>query len=530
MLRLKASKRLHSAGTSSKRGPSFLGSSLQIAGFRQTERLWPPSGRAPSVLNSTPASRDAITSSLISALTEQFQRDSLPWIRDLVEPLLEGTPGPLTGTTDPRQLADPDSRFITVNGIRMHYKERVGPGAAEWFARRQLQQQPELQQRGGTQLQGQHEQQQQQQGPGVAPPTLVLMHGINGSEFSWRLLMDDLAADVSPSTGGCRVVAYDRPPYGLSQRPLGGWKSDGENPYTLQGAAWLTAGLLDALECCGEDRAAVRQGRLGSGQDSSSSSSGATNSRAVLVGHSAGASVAVETALRYPDKVAALVLIAPAISTEPSGFLARADLGQLLRFAWTRALIATDGPGLNYVRRQVLKRGAEVRQGRLGIYHDEQERGVPQEVIDGYLRPLLANDWDRGTLMTYRSLQLGGSPPALDQLRVPVLIVTGRQDNTVPLAAVQKVATVLRRRAGCVTQMVVLERCGHGPMDEHPDQVLAAMTTFLNTHCFPTITTPKAATANSSSSRATAMPNQVSRGSGSVASPVPSAGHVGHGR
>lgn len=84
--------------------------------------------------------------------------------------------------------------------------------------------------------------------------------------------------------------------------------------------------------------------------------------------------------------------------------------------------------------------------------------------------------------------------------------------------------------AGCVTQMVVLERCGHGPMDEHPDQVLAAMTTFLNTHCFPTITTPKAATANSSSSRATAMPNQVSRGSGSVASPVPSAGHVGHGR
>lgn len=44
--------------------------------------------------------------------------------------------------------------------------------------------------------------------------------------------------------------------------------------------------------------------------------------------------------------------------------------------------------------------------------------------------------------------QLGGSPPALDQLRVPVLIVTGRQDNTVPLAAVQKVATVLRRRAG----------------------------------------------------------------------------------
>jgi hypothetical protein len=49
-----------------------------------------------------------------------------------------------------------------------------------------------------------------------------------------RLLMDDLAAYVSPNTGGCRVVAYDRPPYGLSQRPLS-WQREEDNPYTVEG-------------------------------------------------------------------------------------------------------------------------------------------------------------------------------------------------------------------------------------------------------------------------------------------------------
>ena len=57
------------------------------------------------------------------------------------------------------------------------------------------------------------------------------------------------------------------------------------------------------------------------------------------------------------------MLVAPAVSTDTKGFLGRADLGQLVRFAWTRALLATDGPGLNYVRRQVGS-GGEGGEGR----------------------------------------------------------------------------------------------------------------------------------------------------------------------
>ncbi|PNH10844.1 putative hydrolase YugF [Tetrabaena socialis] len=215
---------------------------------------------------------------------------------------------------------------------------------------------------------------------------------------------------------------------------------------------------------------------------------------AVLVGHSAGAAVAVETALRYPDRVCGLVLISPAVTTSSRGFLARSDLGQLLRFAWTRALLSSDGPGLNYVRRQVLKRRAEVEAGRLGIYADERE--VPQEVIDGFLQPLRAHDWDKGTLNVYRSFQVGGTPPALSQIRVPVLVIQGTQDRAVPLEAARQVEAAFRLRgpansrlpcplgpAGCVTEMFVLEGCGHVPMDEMPLEVLRAMVDFINREC-----------------------------------------------
>lgn len=50
---------------------------------------------------------------------------------------------------------------------------------------------------------------------GAEPPlgTVVLMHGFNGSCFSWRYVGPALAA------AGYRAIAFDRPPFGLTQRP-----------------------------------------------------------------------------------------------------------------------------------------------------------------------------------------------------------------------------------------------------------------------------------------------------------------------
>lgn len=41
--------------------------------------------------------------------------------------------------------------------------------------------------------------------------------------------------------------------------------------------------------------------------------------------------------------MSALVLVAPALTLDSGGFFRQLDVGQLLRFAWTRVLLGTDG-------------------------------------------------------------------------------------------------------------------------------------------------------------------------------------------
>ena len=96
-------------------------------------------------------------------------------------PLLVPVP-PLPDTVPPEQLADPDSRFLDVGGLRLHYK-RLGTGKQ----------------------------------------AVLLLHGFASSTFSWREVMAPLSEDHT-------VVAYDRPSSGLTDRPLPG-DGSGESPY-----------------------------------------------------------------------------------------------------------------------------------------------------------------------------------------------------------------------------------------------------------------------------------------------------------
>jgi proline iminopeptidase len=64
------------------------------------------------------------------------------------------------------------------------------------------------------------------------------------------------------------------------------------------------------------------------------------------------------------------------------------------------------------------------------------------------------------------------APGMLDSVRVPTLIVHGRQDP-IPLASSEAAAQSLHSR------LVVLDECGHVPYVEQPQQLFAAMDTFL---------------------------------------------------
>jgi pimeloyl-ACP methyl ester carboxylesterase len=299
-----------------------------------------------------------------------------------VGPFLVPVP-PLEDTVPPRDLAGPDSRFAFVDGLEVHYEQA-----------------------------------------GLGQPALVLLHGFAASTFSWREVIDPLAASAT-------VVAFDRPAFGLTERPLPGqWQ--GQNPYTAEAQADLTMGLMEAL---GIDRA-------------------------VLVGNSAGGSVALITTLRHPERVQALVLVDAAVYGGGSRF--PTWLKPLLRSPQARRL----GPltvrairdwGLDFAR---------------SAWHDPSR--ITPEVWEGYTRPLQAQDWDRALwelTVASHDLRLG---ERLEEVGVPVLVITGEDDRIVPTEQSVRLAAELPG-----AELVVIPECGHVPHEECPAAFLEAVQAFL---------------------------------------------------
>ena len=133
---------------------------------------------------------------------------------------------------------------------------------------------------------------------GTGPRTVLLVHGLTGvlQNFTYAML-GELARD-------CRVIAIDRPGSGYSKRPL-------RSSASLAVQADVIAGLIDALQL----------------------------DRPVVVGHSLGGAVALATALRHPDKISALALIAP-LSRMPAGGPPGIFASLAIRWHWLRWLFA----------------------------------------------------------------------------------------------------------------------------------------------------------------------------------------------
>ena len=131
---------------------------------------------------------------------------------------------------------------------------------------------------------------------GSGPETIVLIHGLTGvvQNFGYGLI-SDLAKTH-------RVIAIDRPGSGYSVRP-------GSSSASLAVQADVVAGVIDALH-------------LG---------------KPLLVGHSLGGAVSLATALRHPDKVRGLALIAPLIHMPSQVSDAFAAL--TIRYNWLRKLV-----------------------------------------------------------------------------------------------------------------------------------------------------------------------------------------------
>lgn len=227
-------------------------------------------------------------------------------------------------------------------------------------------------------------------------PILVLLHEGLGCVALWRDFPRHLAAAT-----GLSVFAYSRAGYGQSDpadlpRPL---------DYMTREAVEVLPGILDAI--------------------------GAR--RFILVGHSDGATIAVEYAGRVEDfRVRGLVLMAPHFFTEETG---------LAEIARARTAFAT----------------TDLRD-RMRRYHRDPEATF-RGWNEAWLNPGFAS-WDVSEV--------------IDFLRIPSLVIQGEADQYGTRAQLEEIEA----RSYAPVDVVMLADCRHAPHQDQPDQTLAAISEF----------------------------------------------------
>jgi pyruvate dehydrogenase E2 component (dihydrolipoyllysine-residue acetyltransferase) len=245
-----------------------------------------------------------------------------------------------------------------------------------------------------------------ERGGGDAVPVL-LIHGFGGDLNSWMFTQPALAEDR-------RVVALDLPGHGGSVKDVGGG-----DPETFAGA------VEAALAALGIERCA-------------------------LVGHSMGGAIAALLALRRPERVASLTLIASAgLGPEINGAFIDAFLGATRRREAVAALnMLVYDPGL--------------------ISRFMVEETLRYKRLDGVARSLtvIAEAWFAGGR---QSLDLAARIGALP---LPVQAIWGVADRIVPVAHAEALAARF--------PVHVLENTGHLPHLEQPGEVNRLLRGFLS--------------------------------------------------
>ena len=254
-------------------------------------------------------------------------------------------------------------------------------------------------------------------------PDVLLIHGLGGAKSSFF----DTAAALSKQY---RVHALDLPGFGSSTKPL-------TYQYTAKSFAKTVVDVMDALGI----------------------------ERAHLVGNSMGGRVSIEVGLRFPERVAGLGLLCPAVAFvrreyHPIVRLLRPEFG-VLPHRFTRGMVTSQF-------------------WSMFCDPDAVDPSMADIVVDEFQRIYGSPGARMAFLSAARNIYLdrpfgrGGFYPRLSQLGAPALFVWGTHDSLIPQAFKRHVEKWLPR-----AEQIVIENCGHVPQVERADETNAMLLDFL---------------------------------------------------
>jgi len=242
---------------------------------------------------------------------------------------------------------------------------------------------------------------------------VVFIHGNPGSTQDWM-------AVFSPLSSRHKVIAFDRPGHGRSQRPK-----------HVEATVEVQVQLLhDALA----------QLRV---------------ERPILVGHSWGAALALVYAINYPNEVAGVVVVAPAAYESHDG-----------SFLTGLPTVPVIGDAANYVLTPLI--GPSVVRGEL------KKAFSPDPVPKNYLKSVLS-EWTKPSKARAYALDEDVYNPSVKkfspryaEIVVPVSIVTGDSD----LIVSEKDNAGRLHEVLPKSRLVILPKTGHQIPFTHPQSVI----------------------------------------------------------
>ena len=252
-------------------------------------------------------------------------------------------------------------------------------------------------------------------------PPLVLVHGFGASRFTWRRWLSELEAHF-------RVYLVDLKGFGEAPRPRDGRYSPLDQSALL--VEWIRLMGLQGV---------------------------------TLVGHSLGGGIVLGAALALreedPGRVMGLVVISGAAYAQ-----------QIPKYIGLARLPLLPAIGLRLVPSRFLL-------ARILREISHPDAVISREQVEGYAAPLDRPGTRYAILQAARQVLPSGVDavaaryPTLD---VPALLIWGREDPVVPVSVGERLLRELPR-----ARLVVLDRCGHLPQEERPEEALEALLSFL---------------------------------------------------
>ena len=244
---------------------------------------------------------------------------------------------------------------------------------------------------------------------------LVLIHGTSSSLHTWDSIVPALV-------GKKRIIRLDLPAFGLT----------GPHPkrdYSIDFYNQFIDSFLNAI--------GVQE--------------------YVIAGNSLGGSIAWNQALAYPDKVKQLVLI------NSGGYPKKNEKGNI-GFKLASTPVVGDVL-LKFTPRVIIRKSVE------DVYSDKTK--VSEDLVQRYFDLLLREGNRQATLDIFKQRKFGSSEK-IKNIQTSTLIIWGEDDQLIDVSNAYLFEKDIRN-----SQLVIIPKTGHVPMEENPLAFLAAFNKFI---------------------------------------------------